>query len=427
MITNLLLLSLLTGVTTGIFIVFYALLTKGLSFLLFWGDPMQTIPTLPVWYIYLVPILSIYPVNLLISRNDAVKEYGVREIADAIEENRLFFGFKELLIKTFASSLSLASGFAVGNEGPSAAIGAMIASKLHALFKLPGHLIRIALSVGASSGIAAIFVSPVTGIMFAIENIAYEFVKNYAGYLIASSVLAFSVSAYFLESLVFGYSTGKRLDYHYLYATLLFIPVMTLFVYFYLGLKDKILLFLRSKLDNHLQEYKNIILAIVPGSIIATILLFNPYAAFSGHEVVKILINDSFHLPLWMIFTIIILRILATTISLYANAVGGIFIALMSIGALIGYGFGEASNMMLHWHVESYYFAAIGAAVFMGVIMRLPLTAIVLALETTYDYNVIVPTGLGVVIVTYLATLHFDLKKLTLKKSIIPQQKKESL
>ena len=33
------------------------------------------------------------------------------------------------------------------------------------------------ISVGASSGIAAIFVSPITRMAFAIENIAYQFIK----------------------------------------------------------------------------------------------------------------------------------------------------------------------------------------------------------------------------------------------------------
>ena len=414
---KILLLSLLVGLTTGFFVVFYALLTKGLSFLLFLGDPMRTIPWLPVWYIYLVPIVSIYIVNHLISKNNNVKEYGVREIAEAVEQNKLSFSVTDLLVKIFASSLSLASGFAVGNEGPSAAIGAMISYKLHKILKLPKKYIRIALSVGASSGIAAIFVSPVTGIAFAIENIAYEFVRNYATYLITGSILAFSVATYVLDPLSFNYSTGKTLDYHYLFSTLVFIPVITFFIYLYLLLKDKILFFLEEKFTNKVQKYRNLLLSIFSGSIIATILLFSPYAAFSGHEVVEIFINEKVQLPIFSIVIIILLRILATTISLYANAVGGLFISLMSIGALIGYGFGEVSNSYFSWNVEAFYFAAIGAAVFMGVIMKLPLTALVLALETTYDYNVIVPTGLSVVIVSYITSLQFDLQKLTLKES----------
>ncbi|MEO1941569.1 MAG: chloride channel protein [Campylobacterales bacterium] len=141
--------------------------------------------------------------------------------------------------------------------------------------------------------------------------------------------------------------------------------------------------------------------------MIGTILYLSPYAGFSGHEVVAILINDSNHFPLWMIGVIVLLRIVGTTISIYANGVGGIFVPLMSIGALIGYGFGESLNLFFPWKVEPFYFAGIGASIFMGVNMRLPLTAVVLALETTYDYNVIVPTAIGVVLVSYLISFKF--------------------
>jgi CIC family chloride channel protein len=415
MIVRLLLASLIIGIIAGIFIVIYGLLTKFLSHVLYFGDPFETIPNLPVWYVYLIPIVSILIVNYLISKDEAVKEYGVREIAEAIEKNRLIFTIKDLFLKIFASSLSIASGFAIGNEGPSAAIGAMIANKIHQFLKLPRHLLKVSLSIGASSGIAAIFVSPVTGIMFAIENLAYEFIRDFAGYLILGSVIAFSISWHFLEALIFNYSTGKFIETRYIIATLLFIPVITFFVFFYLSLKDKLLKLLNIKLTEKFLPYKNYIFAIIGGSVIGTILLITPYAAFSGHEVVKILINNSFHFPIWMIFIIILLRIIATSVSLYANAVGGIFIALMSIGALVGYGFGEIMNAYFPFEIEPFYFAAIGAAVFMGVNMKLPLTAVVLALEMTYDYNVIIPTGISVVIVSYLASLKFELHKLHLK------------
>jgi len=414
-VAKLILLAILSGTVSGVFIVVYGLLTKFLSFVLFLGDPFETVPELPVWYVYLVPMVSIFIVNYMISRNEVVKEYGVREIAEAVEKNRLIFGIKDLFLKIFASSLSIASGFAIGNEGPSAAIGAMIANKIHGFLKLPKELLKVSLSVGASSGIAAIFVSPVTGIMFAIENLAYEFVRDFAGYLILASVIAFSIAWHFLESLIFTYSTGKFIEYRYIVATVLFVPVITFFVFFYLSLKDRVLEFLNLKIIERFLPYRNFIFALIGGGVIGTIMIITPYAAFSGHEMVKILINGSAHFSLWMIFVIIVLRIIATSVSLYANAVGGIFIALMSIGALVGYGFGEVMNLYFPFEIEPFYFAAIGAAVFMGVNMKLPLTAVVLALEMTYDYNVIVPTGISVVLVMFFVSLKFDLHKLHIR------------
>ena len=407
--------TILTGIITSFFVIIYALLTKGLQFILFLGNSLDTIDNLPWWYLYLVPFISILIVNYIISKNEKVKEYGVLEIANAIENNKISYSIKDLILKIFASSLSLASGFAVGNEGPSAAIGAIVANKIHSFFQLPKELLKVMLSVGASSGIAAIFVSPITAIMFAIENIAYEFVKNFAGYLILGSIVSFSIAYHFLDSLIFNYSIGKFIEYKYIFATFLFIPVITFFIYFYLGMKDKVLKIVNTKILDKFQTYRNWIFAFIGGGVIGTIMLISPYAVFSGHELVKILINDSTHFPLFMIFVLIVLRIIATTISIYANAVGGIFIALMSIGALVGYGFSEVL-INLGLHIEPFYFAAIGAAVFVGVNMKLPLTAIVMALEITYDYNVIIPTGFSVVIVTYLVSLNFELKKLKFLK-----------
>ena len=413
-IKNLLLLSIITGIITGVVIVVYGLLTDFLKHILFLGDPIESISHLPFWYVLTVPVISILFVNFLISKVESVKEYGVGEIAEAVVQNRMIFGIKDLILKIIASSVSLASGFAVGNEGPSAAIGAMIASKIHPIFNLPKELLRISISIGASGGIAAIFVSPVTGIMFAIENIAYNFVRDYVGYLIIAGALAFSVALYFLEPLIFNYSSGKFLEYRYLFASLVFIPVITFFIYFYLWLKNRVLRFLNFKISEKFEKYKNYIFGITGGFIIGIILLISPFAAFSGHEVVDYLINGKFNLSFSLIFLIIVLRIIATAVSIYANAVGGIFIALMSIGALVGYGFGE---LLVNYgiNIEPFYFAAIGAAVFMGVNMKLPLTAVVMALETTYDYNVVVPSAIMVVMVGYLVSLKFDIHKLRFK------------
>ena len=65
MITKLILLAIFSGALTGIFIVIYGLLTKILSFVLFLGDPFETVPELPVWCVYLVPTVSIFIINYI--------------------------------------------------------------------------------------------------------------------------------------------------------------------------------------------------------------------------------------------------------------------------------------------------------------------------------------------------------------------------
>jgi len=410
MIGKLIIASLLTGVISGFFILFYEFLVIFITHLLFLGDPFKTIPTLPVWYIYLVPTLAIFVVNYLASIDKNIKEYGVNEIAESIAKNEMTLSVKTLFLKIIASALSLGSGFQVGTEGPSAGIGAMIAYQIHKLFKLPTMLIKMMISVGASSGIAAIFVSPVTGMAFAIENIAYQFIKQYISYLILGSAVAFAVTINWLDPIGFQHSHGKEFSTDYFIANLIFIPFITMFVFLYLFMKHRLLLIIDHKILKKFHRFRHYIFALIGGGVVGTILLINPHAGFSGQFIVKHLMNVDTQIPIMLIFGIILLRIIGTTVAIYANAVGGIFLPLMSIGALVGYGFAELVTLYI-FPVEPFYFAAIGAAVFMGVMMKLPFTAVILAMETTFDYNVVIATAISVIMVEYFSSLYFDIKK----------------
>jgi len=416
MIGKLIIATILTGLITGVFITFYELLILFMTYFIFMGDPLKTIPTLPIWYLYLVPTVAIFFVNYLSSKDDHIREYGMNEIAESITENKMILKVKTLFFKVLASALSLSSGFTVGTEGPSASIGAMIAYQIHQLFKLPTMLVKMMISVGASAGVAAIFVSPLTGIAFAIENIAYQFVKQYVSYLILASVISFAIALNFLEPIQFFHSSERLINNDYIIANLIFIPFITFFIYLYLFLKKKVLHFIDIEIFKTFHAYRNYIFALLGGSVIGSILVIEPQAAFSGKEIVMMLMNEDIHIPVLVIFSIILLRIIGTTVAIYANAVGGIFLPLMSIGALTGYAFGELMNLYF-FPVEAFYFAAIGAAVFMGVIMKLPLTALVLALETTFDYNVVIATGISVVLVEYFSNLYFNIRKSYVNKA----------
>ncbi len=426
MVGKLIIASFLTGIISGLFIVVYELLILFLTRVLFMGDPFETIPQLPAWYLYLVPTVAIFIVNHIRTRDKYIGEYGLNEIAESISENRMTIRIKTLFLKIFASALSISSGFAVGTEGPSSVIGAMVAHKIHSFLRLPAMLVKMMISVGASSGVAAIFVSPVTGIAFAIEHIAYQFIKQYVAYLILGSIIAFSVSAKFLDSISFSNSVGKMVDYSYVIPVIVFIPFITSFVYLYLFLKKRLLHFIDLEIFKNFFAYRNLIFSLIGGSVIGTILLIEPHAAFSGKTMLIHLINSREHIPLLTILVIILLRIVATTVSIYANAVGGLFLPSMSIGALVGYGYGEFITQVHHLPLEPFFFAAVGAAVFMGVIMKLPLTAVVLALETTFDYNVMAATAVSVVLVSYLSSFYFDIQKKYVTKAdrIVPKSDK---
>ncbi len=410
-VAKLLTLSVTTGLLTGVAISFYVWLSLIGADLLYPGDPLSDRTLLSVLYLYAIPTIAIFFVNHLIEKEPGVREYGVTEIAQAVSGDSRLISLKSLFLKIVASVVSLSSGFAVGNEGPSAAIGAMIAYQLNHLFHIPERFVRLILSIGASSGIAAVFVSPLTGIVFAVENIAYEFVQRLIGPIVLAAVVAFTIAYQFLDPLIFRYSVGRVFQLDYLLAALLFVPVILVFLFIYFGLRNHLLHALDRLVTTKFPRWRNVVFALIGGMTIGTLLNFVPHAAFSGHEVTAALINEKLDISVALLALIVLLRILATSVSLYANAVGGLFLPLMSIGALVGYGYAEVMQGF-GWHIQAYSFAAIGAAVFMGVVMRLPMTAMVLALEITYDYNVVVPTGITVILASYVANLNFNIRKL---------------
>jgi len=227
---------------------------------------------------------------------------------------------------------------------------------------------------------------------------------------IVASALAFAVTINYLDTIGFQNSQGRVIGNDYFIANLVFIPFITLFVFLYLFLKQRLLYLIDHKIFKKFSRFRNHIFALIGGGVVGTILLIQSHADFSGKIIVMHLMNADVHIPVLFIFGIILLRIIGTTVAIYANAVGGIFLPLMSIGALIGYGFAELLSMYI-FPIEPFYFAAIGAAVFMGVMMKLPLTAVILAMETTFDYNVVVGTAISVILVEYFTSLYFDIRK----------------
>ncbi len=406
-----LIVSFLTGIITGGFVSLFLYLCDVLTNFIFRGNPWETIGNLPRIYVISVPVIAILIVNLIVYFDKSVKVYGVVQIADIVQKDEDFITVKSLFLKIIAAVISISSGFAVGTEGPSAEIGAMVAVQLEKFFSIPAKFLKVIISVGASSGIAAVFVSPITGIAFAVESIAYEFFQNYIIFIMVGALSAFSISVMFFPAIGFLSPSGRFLNYDYIWLMAIFIPFMTFLIYFYLTLQDKILLIFKLRIFEKFGKFSQLIFALTGGLLIGFILLIDPRAAFTGHNVVEILFNEFQNIPFKIIILILFLRIFATTVSNYSNAVGGMFLPLMSIGALGGYGFGEAIQMLHMVHIQPYYFAAIGAAIFMGVLMKLPFTAVVLALEITNDYNVVLATGFGVGIIMYITKLKFNLKK----------------
>jgi CIC family chloride channel protein len=73
--------------------------------------------------------------------------------------------------KFICSGISLASGIALGREGPSVHVGAGLASVLGRRMGLSPSRIRSLIPIGASAALAAAFNTPIAAVLFSLEEV----------------------------------------------------------------------------------------------------------------------------------------------------------------------------------------------------------------------------------------------------------------
>ena len=107
-------------------------------------------------------------------------------------------GIKDTVAKLITSILSLASGFSLGREGPTAAISAGIGSSLGRFFHLSKKRVKALVAVGTAGGISAAFNTPIAAVVFTLEEVVGDLNAKMLGSIIISSVAASVVAQSFL-------------------------------------------------------------------------------------------------------------------------------------------------------------------------------------------------------------------------------------
>ena len=95
--------------------------------------------------------------------------------------------------KFLCCSTSLASGIALGREGPSVQIGAGIASVLGRRLGLSRDQVKALIPVGGAAALAAAFNTPIAAVLFSLEEIVGDLHASVLGSVVLSSATAWIV------------------------------------------------------------------------------------------------------------------------------------------------------------------------------------------------------------------------------------------
>lgn len=323
---------------------------------------------------------------------------GVHEIEGALDGLRPMRWKRVLPVKFVASLFSLGSGLLLGREGPTIQIGANIGKMVKDVFKRSEGQTNSLVSAGAAAGLASAFNAPLSGIIFVIEEMHGHF--KYDFFSVAAIMVAAGTADVVVRAMV-GVDPVMKVTVFPIPAlagTWLFILLGALLAV--VGYAFNKLLVASLDFFANLPNRAIVLSGVMAGLIVALVGISCPEMVGSGYNTIRSVLDQSFTLQVLLI--IFVVRMLLTIFSYGVGVPGGIFAPLLTLGVAFGMLFG---NIMQGYFPETIahpgVFAVAGMAGIFASTVRAPLTGLVLAIEMTSNYELILP----LIVVTVTASL----------------------
>jgi CIC family chloride channel protein len=373
-------LSLVIGVLVGLVVVAFVLLTGRLSARMY---PAGGAP----WRRLLIPAAGSLATGFLLFRffPDA-RGSGIPQTKAAIFIHEGFLSLRTVLGKFFCCSASLASGIALGREGPSVHIGAGIASVLARRFGLSHASVKAMVPVGCSAALAAAFNTPIAAVLFSLEEILGDLHAPVLGSVVISSATSWMVLHLLLGDEPLFHVPSYQLLHPAEFGVYAVLGVVgglasVLFVKLLLGIRARFRQLPR----------RTMWLQPVAGGITVGILgWFFPDVLGVGYDFVERVLSGDVGLQLVVLMGV--LKIVATSMCYSSGNAGGIFGPSLFIGAMAG---GAVGSVAHHFFPQSTAnpgaYALVGMGTAFAGIIRTPLTSVIMIFELTRDYSIIVP------------------------------------
>jgi len=376
----LILLSLLIGVIVGLTTVAFLLLTGRLAVRMYPPDSAA-------WRRVLVPTLgSLFSGYLLYRYFPNARGSGIPQAKFALFIRDGYISIRTVLGKFLCCSISLASGIALGREGPSVQIGAGIASVIGRRFGLSPKNVKALVPVGCAAALAAAFNTPIAAVLFSLEEILGDFDAPVLGSIVLSSATSWMILHLILGDEPLFHAPAYKL-----------VNPLEFGFYALLGVAGglgsvcfvKLLLSLRlwfRKLPKSTVWFQ----PAIGGLAVGLMGWFIPEVLGVGYDYVDRVLGGDF--PVKTVALLGPLKIIATPICYSSGNAGGIFGPSLFIGAMIGGSVGGVAHSLfpaLTANPGAYALVGMGAA-FAGIV-RTPMTSVIMIFEMTRDYTIIVP------------------------------------
>ncbi len=327
---------------------------------------------------------------------------GIPEIEGAMLDRRPVRWWRVLPVKFFGGLGALGSGMVMGREGPTVQMGGAIGRMVSDVFRVKNDDARHSLlAAGAAGGLTAAFNAPLAGIMFVLEEMRPQF--RYSLISIKAVIIS-SVTA----NIVFRSINGQEAVIHMpqyhapeLKSLSLFLLLGVLFGIFGVLFNKLITIAQDSFAKIHRNDRKRfLITGGLIGGCFGLMLLYVPELTGGGISMIPTITNGGYAAGILLV--LFLGRIFTTLVCFGSGAPGGIFAPMLALGTLFGYAFGLiAHSMFPELDIQPGMFAIAGMGALFAATVRAPITGIILVIEMTNNYYLVLPmiiTCLGAVI-----------------------------
>ena len=296
------------------------------------------------------------------------------------------------LFRALSSIASIGSGASIGKEGPMVQLSALCGSVLGRWVPASLNLKNSdVVAMAAAAGLSSVYHAPLASAIFVAE-IAFGIsaLQRLIPLVIASSVAVMTMWSLGFRNALYPLADASfQMDVSSL--------LLTVVIGLAAGLAGWLLIKLIARSKALFGHIRSLPLRLGAGGLAVGLLaLISTDILGNGYEVIVKIMAGEYLLP--GLLLLLLLKTLATTLSVGSNAVGGLFTPSLLIGALLGVALATL-GASLHLPLGNLLlYAAIGMAAVLAAVSQAPLMAILMVLEMTLNSTLLFPVRIAAVL-----------------------------
>ena len=305
---------------------------------------------------------------------------GVQHVEAVMRKEASPAPLRVLPIKFVGGLFAMIPGMALGREGPTIQMAAVIGSQCGRIFKLNSEDKFILYTAVAGAGLAVAFNAPIAGIAFVIEEVVRRItIRPLLTTLIAVATSIAVFRTFFGNTVTFELTHIPVADA----VDLILCAGFGVLIGLAGALYNRNLLLGLSLFDHRLIKIPVVLKAALVGACVGMLGYFQPFWLGGGEQQIQTILSHS--LGLQALLALLCARWFLGSISYAPGLPGGLFAPLLLIGACLGAIFSDMINLipLLSNPNNSILFVLVGMAALFTAVVRAPFTGVLLIVEMT--------------------------------------------